>query len=181
MSTLVKWNIAYIVIVSLWAVIKIRQSNYRSLKGLRTSRQFLMFPKIKRVDADKNLKTCCKYLLNYGFYKFGVEVRNNVHLHLLIKLNNTIVDLSMCDSSFDRLQIGSLFHSAWCVAVHFIFFKQKRFICCLERLHDFYCCFNTDPIHHDDWTATWFVYRYTKTTDLFFYLLKSINCRFSLG
>lgn len=78
MSTLVKWNIAYIVIVSLWAVIKIRQSNYRSLKGLRTSRQFLMFPKIKRVDADKNLKTCCKYLLNYGFYRFGVEVRKMI-------------------------------------------------------------------------------------------------------
>jgi hypothetical protein len=33
-----------------------------------------MFPDIQRCHADQDLQTCLKYLLNYGFYKFGIEV-----------------------------------------------------------------------------------------------------------
>ena len=39
-----------------------------------TVRPKLMFPKITRKDADKDLKHFFQYLFNYGFYKFGVEV-----------------------------------------------------------------------------------------------------------
>lgn len=68
------WNVFYIIIVTLWAVINIRQAYYRSAQGHTLSRQFFMFPKVKRDDSDKNLRTFLMYLLNYGFYKFGVEV-----------------------------------------------------------------------------------------------------------
>lgn len=74
LASLVKWNIIYITIVTLWAVILVRQFNFRVSRGKPTTRPFFMFPKIKRPDADKNLKNCFKYLLNFGFYKFGVEV-----------------------------------------------------------------------------------------------------------
>lgn len=71
---LVKWNIIYIVTVTLWAVVLVRQFNFRVSRGKPTTRPYFMFPKIKRNDADKNLKNCIKYLFNYGFYKFGIEV-----------------------------------------------------------------------------------------------------------
>lgn len=71
---LVKWNITYIIIVTLWAVILVRQYNFRVSKGKPTHRPYYMFPNIKRRHADKNLKHCLKFLLNFTFYKFGVEV-----------------------------------------------------------------------------------------------------------
>lgn len=72
--SLVKWNIVYICIVTFWAVILVRQQNYRITRGRPTTRAFFMFPNITRADADKDLTNCLKYLANYGFYKFGVEV-----------------------------------------------------------------------------------------------------------
>ena len=35
----------------------------------------VMYIHVSRKDADKSLKLCLKYLINYGFYKFGVEVK----------------------------------------------------------------------------------------------------------
>ncbi|XP_044268088.1 piezo-type mechanosensitive ion channel component-like isoform X7 [Tribolium madens] len=71
---LVQWNIMYILVVTIWAVILVRQFNYRASRGKPTTRAFFMFPKITRWDADKNLRNCIKYLFNYGFFKFGVEI-----------------------------------------------------------------------------------------------------------
>lgn len=39
----------------------------------------IVFPETTRADADNGLKDCLKYLVNYGFYKFGIEV-NTLHL-----------------------------------------------------------------------------------------------------
>ena len=36
----------------------------------------VVFPKIKRADADKDIAHLLKYLINYGFYRFGTEVTN---------------------------------------------------------------------------------------------------------
>lgn len=74
LGSLVKWNILYIIVVTLWKVIVVRQYNYRASRGRPTTRAFFMFPSITRKDADKDLENCLKYLANYGFYKFGVEV-----------------------------------------------------------------------------------------------------------
>ncbi|VEN64253.1 unnamed protein product, partial [Callosobruchus maculatus] len=74
LPSLVKWNIIYILVVTSWAVISVRQYNYRLSRGRPTTRAFFMFPNIKRMDADTNLRSCLKYLANYGYYKFGVEI-----------------------------------------------------------------------------------------------------------
>nr|CAH7742360.1 unnamed protein product [Callosobruchus chinensis] len=74
LPSLVKWNIIYILVVTLWAVILVRQYNYRLSRGRPTTRAFFMFPNVKRTDADTNLRNCLKYLANYGYYKFGVEI-----------------------------------------------------------------------------------------------------------
>lgn len=72
--SIVDWNIIYIVTVTLWKVVLVRQSNYRESRGRPTTRAFFMFPGITSQDADKDLEHCFKYLANYGFYRFGVEV-----------------------------------------------------------------------------------------------------------
>lgn len=74
---LVEWNIIYILTVTLWTVVMVRQFNYRMKRGRSTERPFFMFPKIKRSDADKNLVKCVQYLFNFAFYKFGIEVSVN--------------------------------------------------------------------------------------------------------
>lgn len=71
---LIRWNIIYILFVTLWSVILVRQFNYRASRGKPTTRAFFLFPRVNRAEADRDLKTCLKYLANYGFYKFGVEV-----------------------------------------------------------------------------------------------------------
>lgn len=80
--SLVRWNIIYIIVVTLWSVIIVRQYNHRVSRGRPTTRAFFMFPNITRLDADKNMENCFKYLANYGFYKFGVEVSPILFINL---------------------------------------------------------------------------------------------------
>jgi len=56
------------------AVVRVRQIQKRHSNGEPISRPHIMFPNIQRCHADQDLRNCFKYLLNYGFYKFGVEV-----------------------------------------------------------------------------------------------------------
>lgn len=116
---LVKWNIAYILVVTLWAVILIRQHYYRISRGRPTTRAFFMFPKVTRADADKNLKTCLKYLINYGFYKFGFE----------ISMMATVAVIGI------RMDLYALLYSIWLC----ILFSMKRSV--LSRVWVFYLIF----------------------------------------
>ena len=43
---------------------------------LPNNKEKIMFPDITRKDADTDMIHCIKYFINYGFYKFGVEVIN---------------------------------------------------------------------------------------------------------
>lgn len=45
------------------------------MRGRSISKPQYMFPRITRADADKNILSAVKYILNYGFYRFGIEVR----------------------------------------------------------------------------------------------------------
>ncbi|XP_055921322.1 piezo-type mechanosensitive ion channel component isoform X4 [Eupeodes corollae] len=71
---LIKKYIIFMVMVTLHAVVTLRQSQMRTLQG-ETDQQppKVLFPGINRSDAEKNLKGMIKYLFNYGFYKFGLE------------------------------------------------------------------------------------------------------------
>ncbi|XP_031343893.1 piezo-type mechanosensitive ion channel component isoform X3 [Photinus pyralis] len=71
---IVFWNILYIFATTFKCVIYLRQHNVILPDGKRPKRATLMFPNIKRSDADKNVLNCVKYLFNYGFYKFGFEM-----------------------------------------------------------------------------------------------------------
>lgn len=77
LPSLLKWNIIYILVVTLWAVVQVRQYNYRVSRGKPPKRAYFMFPRVTRQDADKDLISCVKYLLNFTFFKFGVEVNRS--------------------------------------------------------------------------------------------------------
>lgn len=47
---------------------------HRFMNGEPSQRPKLLFPGVTREDADKNIKSLLKYLHNYGFYKFGIEM-----------------------------------------------------------------------------------------------------------
>lgn len=44
------------------------------MKGEASTRPDVLFDGVTREDADKNVVQLVKYLFNYGFYKFGIEV-----------------------------------------------------------------------------------------------------------
>ncbi|KAK9510545.1 hypothetical protein O3M35_005299 [Rhynocoris fuscipes] len=71
---LLKGYIVVILIITFHSVIIRRQKYQRHLRGRHLSRPFIMFPRINYRDVDNNVTSCIKYLFNYGFYRFGVEV-----------------------------------------------------------------------------------------------------------
>ncbi|XP_032683429.1 piezo-type mechanosensitive ion channel component isoform X2 [Odontomachus brunneus] len=55
-------------------IIRVRQLFYRLHKEEPLDTPQVMFPAITRIDADKGISECLKFLFNYGFYKFGLEI-----------------------------------------------------------------------------------------------------------
>ncbi|XP_034951283.1 piezo-type mechanosensitive ion channel component isoform X2 [Chelonus insularis] len=70
---LLKGYIGIVTVTTIRAIITVRQCFYRYSKGESMETPQIMFPKIKRADADKGIAECLKFFLNYGFYKFGLE------------------------------------------------------------------------------------------------------------
>ncbi|ENN77269.1 hypothetical protein YQE_06097, partial [Dendroctonus ponderosae] len=113
------WNIIYILVVTLYSVILVRQFNYRIARGKPTTRAFFMFPRITRSDADKSLKNMLKYLANYAYFKFGVE----------ISFLATVAVIAI------RMDLYAMFYSIWLV----ILYSLKRST--LSKVWIFYVLF----------------------------------------
>lgn len=48
---------------------------FKRIEGRKSDRiPAVLFEKITRKDADENITNGIKFLLSYGFYKFGLEV-----------------------------------------------------------------------------------------------------------
>ncbi|KAH8298058.1 hypothetical protein KR018_005770 [Drosophila ironensis] len=75
LMSLLRTYIIYMVIVTMHAVITLRQLQMRiKIGALNAPPTKLLFPNIERADAEKDLVGLIKYLLNFGFYKFGIEI-----------------------------------------------------------------------------------------------------------
>lgn len=74
LPNLLKGYILIVALTTLRAVIMVRQCFYRFGRGESLDTPQVMFPNIKRLDADRGISYCLKFLLNYGFYKFGFEL-----------------------------------------------------------------------------------------------------------
>ncbi|XP_076679384.1 piezo type mechanosensitive ion channel component isoform X2 [Andrena cerasifolii] len=74
LAELLKGYIGIMVVTTLRKVIRIRQCFHRQKLHEPLDTPQVMFPSITRADADRGMPECLKFLFNYGFYKFGVEL-----------------------------------------------------------------------------------------------------------
>ena len=64
-----------VIILAFEAVIKLHQQQHFNPPTRVRPKQGIIFPNIKRENADNSLIDCAKFFANYTFYKFGLEVR----------------------------------------------------------------------------------------------------------
>uniref|UniRef100_A0A182NU57 Piezo-type mechanosensitive ion channel component n=1 Tax=Anopheles dirus TaxID=7168 RepID=A0A182NU57_9DIPT len=101
LSDLLRPYLVYILIVTVHAVTILRQTIHRMRLGQSPKTPSLMFPDIVRADADKDIPRMIKYLFNFGYYKFGVEISL---VALIVVIGN-------------RMDVLSIFYAAWLAAM----------------------------------------------------------------
>ncbi|XP_022834650.1 piezo-type mechanosensitive ion channel component isoform X2 [Spodoptera litura] len=69
-----KGYIGLLAVFIFYALVTYRQKALRESGALPKERIKTIFPEITRKEADIDLIHCIKYLINFGFYKFGVEI-----------------------------------------------------------------------------------------------------------
>lgn len=82
------------------------------MRGEPAARPTVLFDGVTREDADKSVTLLIKYLFNYGFYKFGIEI--------------TLVALAT--SICIRKDIISICYMIWLCAILSVQRKTKQFI-----------------------------------------------------
>lgn len=88
--------VGLIFLATLMAVVRVRQLYKRQFNGEPVSRPYIMFPNVQRCHADRDLRSCFKYLLNYGFYKFGIEVSELVVVKQIFCYRHLSWDAALC-------------------------------------------------------------------------------------
>lgn len=68
-----KGYIGVLALFTFYALVGYRQET-RRINDPSSGQEEVMFPEITRKEADADMVHCIKYLVNYGFYKFGVEI-----------------------------------------------------------------------------------------------------------
>ncbi|CAH0700428.1 unnamed protein product [Spodoptera exigua] len=69
-----KGYIGLLAVFIFYSLVTYRQKSLRDSGALPKERVKTIFPDISRKEADVDLVHCIKYLINFGFYKFGVEI-----------------------------------------------------------------------------------------------------------
>jgi len=64
-----------VLLLAFEALVKYHQIQCRPLQSGRRPPPGVIFSQITRGDADTGLISCLKFFANYGFYRFGCEVR----------------------------------------------------------------------------------------------------------
>uniref|UniRef100_A0A0K8W6F3 Piezo-type mechanosensitive ion channel component 1 n=1 Tax=Bactrocera latifrons TaxID=174628 RepID=A0A0K8W6F3_BACLA len=107
---LIKMYIIYMIVVTLHAVVSLRQFQMRAMADNENKAETkVLFPATDRAKAETNLKSMIQYLFNYGFYKFGQEIS-------LIMLVTTIAY---------RQDVVAIFYVIW-LAVLLMFSRARR-------------------------------------------------------
>ncbi|KAH8312575.1 hypothetical protein KR044_011541, partial [Drosophila immigrans] len=65
--------VVYMIVTTLYAVVKLRDHMLRISMG-EVRNHVILFPQTSRQDAERNFSCLLKYLLNYGYFKFGLEI-----------------------------------------------------------------------------------------------------------
>lgn len=73
-----------IVLIGLQMCVWYRQRHHRGSLGVAEPPPGVIFPDIDPNLFDKNIITCFKCFLNYGFYKFGLEVNFLIEIYYFL-------------------------------------------------------------------------------------------------
>uniref|UniRef100_A0A915JZE0 Piezo domain-containing protein n=1 Tax=Romanomermis culicivorax TaxID=13658 RepID=A0A915JZE0_ROMCU len=92
-----KSYILVFLLLTFQAVVFLRQRYRRVTLSKMTPAWGIVFPEVTRVNADESLTRCAQYLVNYCFYKFGVELTFVV----------MVIDIAI------RLDVVALMYSIW--------------------------------------------------------------------
>lgn len=74
LTDLIRPYLLYIIIVSIHSFVILYQTIRRIKQNKPPRTPTVVFKNIRRADADRDIPHLLKYLINYGFYKFGIEV-----------------------------------------------------------------------------------------------------------
>ncbi|XP_037894241.1 piezo-type mechanosensitive ion channel component isoform X3 [Glossina fuscipes] len=120
--SIIRKYIIYMIVATIQSIISIRQYQARRLKGLeKQPPPKFVFEGIKREDAEVNLPGMLKYLVNYGYYKFGFEMCL-IALVALMTFRRDIIAMIYCTWLLVLLLIGrSKCSRLWRVFEIFIF------------------------------------------------------------
>lgn len=105
-------HLSYVGLLSITNAILHYQQRKRFLEGQHINRPKVMFPRIAREDANKNLNALIKYVFNYAFYKFGVEVTFMAMLLLILI----------------RADLVAVVYTIWIIALAVLPRNGKRYI-----------------------------------------------------
>lgn len=65
----------YLGMVTLTRVVTVRMKNFRISRNLPLDQTRVLFPAITYLNCHDNTGNMLKFFANYGFYRFGCEVR----------------------------------------------------------------------------------------------------------
>lgn len=74
LADLIRPYLMYIIVVSIHSFLILYQTIRRIKQNKSPRTPTVVFKNIRRSDADRDIPHLIKYLINYGFYKFGIEI-----------------------------------------------------------------------------------------------------------
>jgi hypothetical protein len=66
--------VGILLVIALESIVRYHQRQHYNQLSVEKPRTGIIFPEVKRVDADKGITECLKFFSNYFFYKYGLEV-----------------------------------------------------------------------------------------------------------
>ncbi|XP_015277936.1 PREDICTED: piezo-type mechanosensitive ion channel component 2-like [Gekko japonicus] len=116
-----KAHLTILVLMALEATVHRHQLFYRTKNQLiPPATGSIMFDGITRKNLDDGLLSCIKYFINYGFYKFGLEICFVAAVNVIGK----------------RMDLYSLIHAGW-----LIYLLNRRRRKAMAEVWPRYCCF----------------------------------------
>ncbi|XP_076272842.1 piezo-type mechanosensitive ion channel component-like isoform X2 [Rhynchophorus ferrugineus] len=70
----IKWSFVLAAAVSLYRVVGLRQRHYRLARGVSTRMPETLFPDVDYRNCHDSTGNMIRFLVNYGYYRFGIEL-----------------------------------------------------------------------------------------------------------
>ena len=107
LSLLFQNYVLIVVILAFEAVVRFHQAQHYNKPGVERPPDSIVFLSIKRSNADDGLVSCFKYFINYGFYKFGLQVSVCVCVCVCVSVHTC---MCLCVSTQSKITYSVVYH-----------------------------------------------------------------------